>query len=236
MKTSGAVQAPSGRKRAGWKISFAPLEFGRYAVLKSFYELISFLMSLDYIWHDPLCSSFKAKPRSRILVVGKNPVFAARFIARRHPEAAIVVATSGFVTVKRIALRLLRNTPSNLTLMRTFPDGLRSVRRSGFDHVVAVFAFGQRRTEQKRELSGELIHVLSDGGWLHVAEYDRPLQPGDKKLLSLVNYLYGSEATASHLDGRWTECLNSAGFSRIRTRLSISLSGARIAILTARKR
>ena len=236
MKTSGAVHIPSGGRRANWQMVFAPLEVGRYAVLKTFYEAISLLMSRDEIWQDPLCSSLKTKPHSRILVVGKNPVFLARSIARRHPEAAIVVATSSFVTVRRIALRLLRNSPSNLTLMRAFAGVNPSGRGRVFDHIVAIFAFGQRPLEGKRKLSGELIGALSDDGWLHVAEYDSPIQSSEKTLLSMAGYLYGSEATASHIDGRWTECLSSAGFFRIRRRESISFSGARIAILTARKK
>ena len=236
MRTSGSVQFRHARSSSGPKGRVWPFALVRYGILKIFYKIIALLLSVDADLHDAVLSSLKAKSQARILIVGKNVGLLARSIALHCPEALIAVYSPWprfFIT---LLLRLLRNHPTNLVVLRACPGRTGDVREAAFDHVVSAFAFDTRTPEEKAHLSKDILCSLVDGGWLHIVDYDAPLQSKEMALLSMLSYLYGSEAVGGHVDGKWIDCLNSVGFSQIRRQQSVSISGARIAVVTARKR
>ena len=74
------------------------------------------------------------------------------------------------------------------------------------------------------------------GGTLHVADFDKPENRGEGRILEFARRISGPAAVSPHMNGSWTEYLAKGGLTGVRRQSSSSIGIGRISVVKARKR
>lgn len=208
----------------------------RFRIAKLIYDGFSSVMMRDLSWQQSLYESIGGAGKKRILSVGPGSASAAAALAARFPDAEIVGADPDPNAVQKAHRKMARGNVSNLTVIdATMQCGRLPFNAATFDKIVVMLTLHDRPPDEKVALVRELLRVLRRGGTLHVAEYDKPVNDRERRILRFAERLSGRAAVEPHLNGSWTNVLATAGFVAIRRQSSQSIDVGRIAIVKARK-
>jgi ubiquinone/menaquinone biosynthesis C-methylase UbiE len=215
---------------------FSLVDHIRFRIAKLLYDIFSFVMVRDASWQQSLYESIGQAAKKRILSVGPGSASAAAALAAKFPEAEIVGADPSPQAVKRARRVIARRKLSNLTVVNAPEQCGRLPFNAGtFDKIVVVLTLHDRPPNEKIALGKELLRILRRGGTLHVADYDKPVNDRERRILMFSERISGQAAVEPHLSGSWTTFLTTAGFIGIRRQSSVSVEIGRIAIVKARK-
>ncbi|EIG62843.1 class I SAM-dependent methyltransferase [Bradyrhizobium sp. WSM1253] len=203
---------------------------------KIVYDLSFALLVRDASWQDDLFASLAPKSGDRILGFGPGSSSSAISLARRYPEATFVIVDSKWKAAERMRLRALRKQVANVAVIQASLAGKLPVNASSFDAVICMFALHHSAPDQKLDIVKEMTRVLRHGGTLRVIEFDKPENPGERRILELARRLSGSPAVAPHFNGSWVDSLARVGLSGTVRHSTHSVGVGRISIVKARKR
>jgi ubiquinone/menaquinone biosynthesis C-methylase UbiE len=167
--------------------------------------------------------------------VGPGSASAAAVLAAKSPEAEIVGADPSPQAVKKARWVIARRKLSNLTVVNAQQCGRLPFNAGTFDKIVVVLTLHDRPPDEKIALGKELLRILRRSGTLHVADYDKPVNDRERRILMFSERISGQAAVEPHLSGSWTTFLTTAGFIGKRRQSSVSVEIGRIAIVKARK-
>jgi ubiquinone/menaquinone biosynthesis C-methylase UbiE len=224
VKPSTQYEAP------GWFIRF------RYWFAKLIYDFIFFVLVRDGSWQEVLFASLAPKAGDRILDFGPGSSSTAISLALRYPEATIIGADPNSRAVEKARLSVARKQLQNISVIDVPLDGELPFDAGSFDKVVCIFVLHDRAPVEKLRIVRELIRVVRRGGTLHVADFDKPENPGEGGILEFARRMSGSAAAEPHINGSWTEFLAKGGFAGVRRQSSRSIGIGRISVVKGRKR
>lgn len=209
----------------------------RFRIAKLIYDNLSRVMMRELSWQQSLYDSIGGAEKKRILSVGLGSASAAAVLAARFPEAEIVGADPDPNSVQNVRRKMARDNVSNLTVVdAAMQSGRLPFNAATFDKIVVVLTLHDQPPDEKVALVRELLRVLRRGGTLHVADYDKPANDSERRILRFAERISGRAAVEPHLNGSWTDVFATAGFVGIRRQSSESFGAGRIAIVRARKR
>lgn len=207
----------------------------RFRLLKSLYDRFFIFMVRDDSWQEPLIVSLAPKTNDRILDFGPGSGLTAVSLALRFPQTSITGADPEPKAVEKARQRIAQYQIGNIVIIEAPHDGRLPFDASSFDKVVCVLTLHDRLPDEKVGIVKEMMRVLRHGGTLHVADFDKPENPGEAMVLKLARYISGAAAIDPHFDGSWVNFLAKAGLFGIRRQSSHSVCAGRILVVKARK-
>lgn len=208
----------------------------RFRTVKLLYDGFFIAMARDASWQEPLFASIAPAANSRVLNFGPCSASTSRTLAVRFPEANVFGADPNVKAVEKACRIIARRGISNLTMIESPCCGRLPFNAGSFDNVVLVLTLHDHPPDEKLGIAKEMLRVLRHGGTLHIADYDKPVAPGESGVLAFARFISGPTAVEPHVNGSWTEFLAKAGFAGIRRLSSQSIRIGRISVVKARKR
>lgn len=208
----------------------------RYWLAKLIYYGSFVLLVRDGRWQREVFEALAPKAGDRILDFGAGSSSTATSLALRYPEATFVGADPSSKAVENARRSVLRNKLGNISVVDIAPDGKLPFDAGSFDKAVCMLGLHDSPPEEKLRIVKELVRVVRRGGTVHVADFDKPENPREGRILEFARRISGQAAVAPHVDGSWTECLAKGGLTGVRRQSSCSLGIGRISVVKARKR
>ena len=208
----------------------------RYWVAKLIYDGSFVILVRDGSWQEEAFESLAPKAGDRILDFGPGSSSTAISLALRYPEATFIGLDPSSKAVEKARLSMARKKLGNISVIDTPLHGKLPFDAGSFDKAVCMLGLHDRPPEEKLRIVKEIVRVVRRGGTLHVADFDKPENRGEGRILELARRISGQAATEPHINGSWTECLAKGGFTGVRRRSSHSIGIGRISVVKARKR
>src|SRR6266566_1938597 len=208
----------------------------RYWIAKLIYDFIFFVLVRDGSWEEGLLASLAPKPGDRILDFGPGSASTAISLAKRCPEATFVGMDPNPRSTKKARLAVSRRELRNVSFVEDPFQETLPFDASSFDKAICILGLHDRSPEEKARVVKAIARVVRRGGTFHLADFDKPENPSEGKILEYARRISGSAAAEPHINGRWVETLTDCGFAGVRRQLSRSIGIGRIAIVKARKR
>lgn len=225
------------RGKAGDRIRSPGLLFTcRFWAAKIFYHLSFALLIRDASWQEDLFASLAPKPGDRILDFGPGSASSAISLALRYPEATFVIVDTDSKAAERMRLSAVRKQLGNIAVIQASVPGRLPVNAGSFDAVICMLALHDSAPDQKLDIIREMTRVLRHGGTLRVIDFDKPENPGERRILELARRISGSPAIAPHFNGSWVDVLAKGSLAGTVRQSSHSVGVGRISIVKARKR
>lgn len=208
----------------------------RYWIAKLIYHGSFVLLVRDGRWQQEVFEALAPKAGDRILDFGPGSASTATSLALRYPEATFVAADPSSNGVENARRSVAQKKLENISLVDITLDGKLPFDAGSFDKAVCMLGLHDSLPEEKLRIVKELVRVVRRGGTLHVADFDKPENPREGRILEFARRISGQTAVAPHIDGSWTECLGKGGLTGVRRQSSCSLGIGRISVVKARKR
>ena len=207
----------------------------RFSFAKLLYDGFFTVMIRDRSWQEPVIDSLAPQANDRIVDFGAGSGSTAIALASRFPKASFVGIDLDRTSVEKATRDIARRHLANVRVLAAPLHDRLPFDASSFDKAVCLLAFHDRLPDEKLRLSCELRRVLRRGGTLHVADYDKPTNSNEQRILAFAERISVAAAAKSHRDGSWTDFLAKAGFVAIRRQSSHSVGIGRISVVRARK-
>lgn len=208
----------------------------RYWVSKLIYHVNFVLLVRDGSWQEEVFAALAPKAGDRILDCGAGSSSTAMSLALHYPEATFTGADPSFRAVEHTRRKIARKELGNLSIVYASFDGKLPFDAGTFDKAVCMLGLHDRPPEEKLRIIREIARVVRRGGTLHVADFDKPENSREGRILEFARRISGTAAVAPHVDGSWTECLAKGGLTGARRQSSCSIGVGRISVVKARKR
>lgn len=208
----------------------------RYWIAKLFYRISFLLLVRDGSWQEEVSKALAPKAGDRILDFGPGSSSTVISLALRYPEATFIAADSNFKAVENARRKVARKELGNVSVLVVALDGKLPFDAGSFDKAVCMLGLHDRPPEEKLQIVKEIVRVVRRGGALHVADFDKPENPREGRILEFARRISGPAAIAPHIDGSWIECLAKGGLTGVRKQSSCSIGIGRISVVKARKR
>ena len=208
----------------------------RYWVAKLIYDASFVILVRDGSWQEEVFESLAPKTGDRILDFGPGSSSTAISLALRYPEATFTGADPSSRAVEKARRNVARKKLGNVSVIHTTLHRKLPFDAGSFDKAVCMLGLHDRPPEEKLQIAKEIVRVVRRGGTLHVADFDKPENRGEGRILEFARRISGPAAVASHMNGSWTECLAKGGFTGVRRQSSCSIGIGRISVVKARKR
>ncbi len=208
----------------------------RYWIAKLIYDFIFFVLVRDGSWQEGLSASLAPKRGDRILDFGPGSASTAISLAVRYPEATFVGMDPNARSTKKARLAVSRRELRNVSFVEDPLQETLPFDASSFDKAICILGLHDRSPQEKARVVKAIARVVRRGGTLHLADFDKPENPSEGKILEYARRISGLAAAEPHINGRWVETLADCGFAGVRRQLSRSIGIGRIAIVKARKR
>jgi ubiquinone/menaquinone biosynthesis C-methylase UbiE len=208
----------------------------RYWVAKLIYDASFVILVRDGSWQEEVFESLAPKAGDRVLDFGPGSSSTAITLALRYPKATFVGADPSSKAVENARRNVARKKLGNVSVVDTTLQGKLPFDAGSFDKAVCMLGLHDRPPEEKLWIAKEILRVVRRGGSLHVADFDKPENRGEGRILEFARRISGPAAVAPHMNGSWTECLAKGGFTGVRRQSSCSIGIGRISVVKARKR
>jgi ubiquinone/menaquinone biosynthesis C-methylase UbiE len=208
----------------------------RYWIAKLFYRITFLLLVRDVSWQEDIFQVLAPKAGDRILDFGPGSSTTVLSLALRHPETTFIAADSNFKAVENARRKVARKKLTNISFRVVALDGKLPFGAGSFDQAVCMLVLHDRPPEEKLQVVREIVRVVRRGGALHVADFDKPENSREGRILEFARRISGPAAAAPHIDGSWIECLAKGGLIGVRRQSSCSIGIGRISVVRARKR
>ena len=208
----------------------------RYWVAKLIYDVSFVILVRDGSWQEEVFESLAPKAGDRILDFGPGSSSTAVSLALRYPEATFIGADPSSKAVEKARRNVAQKEIGNVSVIDTTLLGKLPFDAGSFDKAVCMLGLHDRPPEEKLRIVKEIVRVVRRGGTLHVADFDKPENRGEGRILEFARRISGPAAVAPHINGSWTECLAKGGFTGVRRQSSCSIGIGRISVVKARKR
>ena len=208
----------------------------RYWLAKLIYDVTFLFLGRDRSWQEEVFESLAPKAGDRILDFGPGSSSTAISLALRYPEATFIGVDPSSKAVKKARRNVARKKLGNVSIIDTAFPGKLPFDASSFDKAVCMLGLHDLPPEEKLRVVKEILRVERRGGTFHAADFDKPENGGEGRILELARRISGTAAVAPHMNGSWTECLAKGGFTGVRKQSSYSIGIGRITIVKARKR
>ena len=206
----------------------------RYWVAKLIYDGSLVILVRDGSWQEEVFESLAPKAGDRILDFG--PGSSSTAISLALPEATFTGADPSSKAVEKARRSVAKKKLGNISVIDTTLHGKLPFDAGSFDKAVCMLGLHDRPPEEKLRIVKEIVRVVRRGGTLHVADFDKPENRGEGRILEFARRISGPAAVAPHMNGSWTECLAKGGFTGVRRQSSYSVGIGRISVVKARKR
>lgn len=207
----------------------------RLSFSKLIYEGFSGAMMRDQSWQEPLFESLAPRSSDRIVAFGPGSGWTATMLARRFPKTSFVAVDPDLTSFEKAQRDIERHQIVNVHISVDLIDDRLSFDASSFDKAVCVLALHDLPPDGKYRVASELRRVMRRGGTLHVADYDKPTNANERRILKFTERISGPAAAASHMNGSWPEFLTKAGFVGVRRQSSHSVGIGLVSVVRARK-
>ncbi len=208
----------------------------RYWFAKLIYDVIFVILVRDGSWQEGIFESLAPKAGDRILDLGPGSSSTAITLALGYPEATFIALEPSPKSAEKARSKVERNEIRNLSVIVAPLHGALPFDASSFDKVVCMLGFHDCPPVEKLRIVKEIIRVVRRGGTFHVADFDKPENPGEGGILEFARRISGSAAAEPDITGSWTEFLAKGGFAGVRRQSSHSIGIGRISVVKARKR
>jgi ubiquinone/menaquinone biosynthesis C-methylase UbiE len=208
----------------------------RYWVAKLIYDASFVILVRDGSWQEGVFEPLAPKAGDRILDFGPGSSSTAISLALRYPEATFIGADPSSKAVEKARRNVAQKELGNVSVIDTTLHGTLPFDAGSFDKAVCMLGLHDRPPEEKLLIVKEIVRVVRRGGTLHVADFDKPENRGEGRILAFARRISGPAAVAPHMNGSWTECLAKGGFTGVRRLSSYSIGIGRISVVKARKR
>ncbi len=183
----------------------------RYWIARLIYDFIFFVLVRDGSWEEGLLASLAPKPGDRILDFGPGSASTAVSLADRFPETTFVGMDPNPRSTKKARLAVSRKELRNVSfvegpLRETLPFDA-----SSFDKAICILGLHDRSPQEKVRVVKAIARVVRRGGTFHLADFDKPENPSEGKILEYARRISGSAAAEPHINGRWVETLTECG-------------------------
>ena len=193
------------------------------------------LMMSDRSWQEAVIDSLAPRADDRILDFGAGSGSMAIMLALRFPSSSFIAVDPDPSSASKAVRDITRHHIENVQVLAETTGDRFSFGAGSFDKAVSVLTFHDRSPDEKYRLANELRRVLRRGGTLHVADYDKPTNSNEHRILKFTERISGPAAATPHLNGSWTGSLVKAGFVGLRRQSSQSVGIGRISVVRARK-
>lgn len=207
----------------------------RYWVAKLIYHGSFVLLVRDGSWQEEVFESLAPKAGDRILDFGPGSSSSAISLALRCPQATFIGADPSSKAVEKARRTVAQKKLGNVSVVDATLHEKLPFDAGSFDKAVCMLGLHDRPPEEKLRIVKEVVRVVRRGGTLHVADFDKPENPGEGRILEFARRISGLAAVAPHMNGSWIECLAKGGFTGIRRKSSCSIGVGRISVVKARK-
>lgn len=207
----------------------------RWSFAKFIYDGFFSAMVRDQSWQQPLFDSLAPRPSDRVVAFGPGSGWTATMLARRFPKTSFVAVDPDLTSLQKAQRDIKRHQLVNVHMSTGLIDDRLSFDASSFDKAICVLALHDLPPERKYRLASELRRVMRRGGTLHVADYDKPTNAYEQRILRFTERISGPAAAASHMNGSWPKFLTQAGFVGIRRQSSHSIGVGLVSVVRARK-
>jgi ubiquinone/menaquinone biosynthesis C-methylase UbiE len=208
----------------------------RFWVAKLIYNLGFALLVRDESWQEELFASLAPRAGDRILDFGPGSSSSAISLALRYPEATFVIVDSNSKAAERVRLRAVRKQLRNITVIHASLPGKLPLNAGSFDAIICMLALHDIPPDEKLGIIKEMTRVLRHGGTLRAVDFDKPENPGERRVLEFARRISGTAAVAPHFNGSWVDVLAKGGLAGAIRQSSHSIGIGRISIVKARKR
>src|SRR5260370_35933190 len=208
----------------------------RYWIAKLIYDFIFFVLVRDGSWQEDLLASLAPKPGDRIIDFGPGSASTAISLAERYPEATFVGVDPNPRSTKKARVTVSRRELRNVSFVEAPLQEILPFDASSFDKAICILGLHDRPPQEKARVVRAIARVVRRGGSLHLADFDKPENPSERRILEYARRISGSAAAEPHIKGRGVETLTECRFTGVRRQLSRSIGIGRIAIVKARKR
>lgn len=201
-------------------------------------DLSRFFCPLSARWKlaTGLFKALAPKAGDRILDFGPGSSATAISLALHYPEATFVAADPNSKAGEYARRSVARKNLGNVSIVDITFEGRLPFEAGSFDKAVCMLGLHDCPPEEKLRIVKEAVRVVRHGGTLHVADFDKPENPGEGRMLEFARRISGAAPVAPHMDGSWTECLAKVGLTGVRRKSSYSTGIGRISVVKARKR
>ena len=207
----------------------------RLGFARLLYEGFFDVVMSDRSWQEAVIDSLAPRADDRILDFGAGSGSMAIMLALRFPSTTFVAVDPDPSSVAKAVRDITRRHIENVQVLAETTGDRFSFGTGSFDKAVSVLTFHDRSPDEKYRLANELRRILRRGGTLHVADYDKPINSNEHRILKFTERISGPAAATPHLNGSWTGFLVKAGFVGIRRQSSQSVGIGRISVVRARK-
>jgi len=208
----------------------------RFWAAKLIYDLSFAILVRDASWQEELFTSLAPKAGDRILDFGAGSSSSAISLALRYPEATFVIVDSNSKAAERLRLSAVRKQLRNIAVIHVSHPGQLPLNAGSFDAVICMLALHDSSPEEKLGIVKEMTRVLRRGGTLRAVDFDKPENPGERRILEFGRRISGAAAVAPHFNGSWVDVLAKGGLAGAIRQSSHSVGIGRISIVKARKR
>jgi ubiquinone/menaquinone biosynthesis C-methylase UbiE len=208
----------------------------RFWAAKIIYDLSFALLVRDASWQEEFIASLAPKAGDRILDFGPRSSFSAISLALRYPDATFVIVDPNSKAAERMRLSAVRRQIENIAVIHASLPGKLPVNAGSFDSVICMLALHDSSPAEKLGIIKEMTRVLRHGGTLRAVDFDKPENPGERRILEFARRMSGAAAVAPHFNGSWIDVLTKCGLASVIRLSSHSVGIGRIAIVKARKR
>ncbi len=208
----------------------------RYWIAKLIYDFIFFVLVRDGNWEEGLLASLEPKPGDRILDFGPGSASTAISLAERYPEATFVGMDPNARSTKKARVAVSRRELRNVSFVEGPLRETLPFEASSFDKAIIIMGLHDRPPQEKARIVRAIARVVRRGGTFHLADFDKPENPSELRILEYAGRISGSAAAEPHVNGSWIETLTDCGFAGVRRQRSHSIGVGRITIVKARKR
>ena len=208
----------------------------RYWLAKLIYDITFLMLGRDRSWQHEIFESLAPKAGDRILDFGPGSSSTAISLALRYPEVTFIGVDPGSRAVRKGRRNVARQKLGNVSIIDTAFPGKLPFDAGSFDKAVCMLGLHDLPPEEKLRVVKEILRIVRRGGTFHVADFDKPENGGEGRILDLARRISGAAAVAPHMNGSWTECLAKGEFTGVRRQSSYSIGIGRISIVKARKR
>lgn len=199
------------------------VEACRYKIFRSGFDWNYHGFLRDGAWREAFLSHLNVRDRERILEIHMHGSGVTADITQHYPKTQF---TSVDIDPPLGAPR-----KGNIS----FGDNRLTCNGGQFDKVVCSMVLHPVSPALKIILLKESRRALRNGGKLYVAEFDAPEEKRQGTYLRGISYEYGHQSAAPHLDGKWTDNLEKAGFTHIQRLQTIPEWHSRVTIMRARR-
>lgn len=208
----------------------------RFWAAKLIYDLTFAILVRDANWQEELVASLAPRAGDRILDYGPGSSSSAISLALRYPEATFVIVDRNAKAAERMRLCAVRKQLGNIAVIHASLPGKLPLNAGSFDAVICMLALHDSSPDEKLDIVKEMTRVLRHGGTLRAVDFDKPENPGERRILELARRISGAATVAPHFNGSWVDVLGKGGLAHAVRQSSHSIGIGRISIVKARKR